>query len=317
MEARQRPPEFADARTMSATGAQVWRGRDVLDFHSLALALWAERWIIVSASILGALVALAAALLATPLYRAESVLAPSTAQRVSLGYAMGDLQPSLSAATNAGGVSVLARLGVDTSRAATEEAVAVLLSRELGDAFISDENLAPLFFDRSWANVFGRWTGSVDEPPTEQDAFEFFAKNVRRVIRDERTGFISLQITWRDPEVAAAWANDLVGRLNARLRERAIARANLSLQALEAALEVVTLTDAREALNTLVERQVNERLLASISDEYAFRIIDHALPPDKNDVVWPRTLLMLMVGTSVGFLVGLTLVMLAYVARGR
>jgi uncharacterized protein involved in exopolysaccharide biosynthesis len=265
---------------MSAIASQVWRGRDVLDFHSL-------------------------------------VLAPSTAQRVSLGYAMGDLQPSLSAATNAGSVNALTRLGLDTSRAATEEAVAVLLSRELGDAFISDENLAPLFFDRPWASFLGRWTGTTGEPPTEQDAFEFFSNSVRRVIRDERTGFISLQITWRDPEVAAAWANELVGRLNARLRERAIERANASLQALEEALAVVTLTDARQALNSLVERQLNERLLASISDEYAFRIIDHALPPDKNDVVWPRTLLMLIVGTSVGFLVGLTLVMVAYVARGR
>src|SRR5918995_1610561 len=117
---------------MSATAIYVWRGRNVLDFHSLALALWAGRWVIVTASVLGALAALVTAFLATPLYRAESVLVSSTAQRVSLGYSMGDLQPSLSAATNAGSVSALARLGVDTSRAATEEAVATLVSRDLG-----------------------------------------------------------------------------------------------------------------------------------------------------------------------------------------
>jgi uncharacterized protein involved in exopolysaccharide biosynthesis len=302
---------------MSATAAHVWRGREVLDFHSLALALWAGRWLIVTASVFGALAALLTTLLSTPLYRAESVLVPSTAQRVSLGYSMGDLQPSLSAATNAGGVSTLARLGVDTSRAATEEAVAMLLSRDLGARFISDENLAPLFFDTPWANVLGRWKAPVEKQPTEQDAFEFFDRKVRRVTRDERNGFITLQITWRDPEVAAAWANDLVGRLNAGMRERAIARTATSLEALEDALETATVTDARDAINSLVERQVNERLLASISEEYAFRIVDHALPPDRNDVVWPRTLLMLLVGTSIGLVVGLTLVMLAYAARNR
>jgi uncharacterized protein involved in exopolysaccharide biosynthesis len=301
---------------MSATAAHVWRGRDVLDFHSLALALWARRWVIMTASACGALAALLTALLATPLYRAESVLVPSTAERVSLGYSISDLQPSLSAAANAGGVSALARLGVDTSRAATEEAVALLLSRDLGNEFISDENLAPLFFDRSWANVLGRWK-VPEKQPTEQDAFKFFDQKVRRVARDERTGFVILQITWRDPEVAATWANDLVGRLNAHMRERAIARTATSLQALEDALEIATVTDTRDVINSLVQRQVNERLLASISDEYAFRIIDRALPPDKNDVVWPRTLLMLLVGTSIGLVAGLILVMFAYVASSR
>ncbi len=302
---------------MSATAAEVWRGRDVLDFHSLGLALWARRWVVVTASVFGALAALLTALLATPLFRAEAVLVPSTAQRVSLGYSMGDLQPSLSAAANASGVNALARLGVDTTRAATEEAIATLISREFGTRFISDENLAPLFFDRPWANVLGRWKVLAEKQRTEQDAFEFFDKNVRRVAGDARTGFITLQITWRDPEVAAAWANDLVGRLNAQMRERAIERTATSLQALEDAFETATATETRQAINSLVERQINERLLASISDEYAFRIIDRALPPDKNDAVWPRTLLMLIVGTSIGFVLGLTLVMLAYVSRSR
>jgi len=302
---------------MSATAAHVWRGRDVLDFHSLALALWAGRWVIVTVSVIGALVSLLTAFLTTPLYRAESVLVPSTAQRVSLGYSISDLQPSLSAATNAGSISALARLGGDTSRSATEEAVAVLLSRDLGNRFISDENLARLFIDRPWANVLGRWKGPVENQPTEQDAFEFFDKKVRRVTRNVGTGFITLQITWRDPEVAAAWANDLVGRLNAHMRERAIARTAASLQALEDALEITTVTDARDAINSLVEKQVNERLLASISEEYAFRVVDRAMPPDKDDTVWPRTLLMLLVGTSIGLVVGLTLVMSAYVAKSR
>jgi uncharacterized protein involved in exopolysaccharide biosynthesis len=219
---------------------------------------------------------------------------------------------------NAGGVSVLARLGVDTSRAATEEAVAVLLSRELGSKFISEENLAPLFFERPWAaNVFTRWKADVERQPSEQDSFEFFDRKVRRVTRDQRNGFITLQITWRDPDVAAAWANDLVGRLNAHLRERAVARTATSLQALEDALAIVTVNEAREAINSLIETQLNDRLLASISDEYAFRIVDRALPPDKDDIVWPRTLLMLLVGTSIGLAVGLILVMFAYMARSR
>jgi uncharacterized protein involved in exopolysaccharide biosynthesis len=105
--------------------------------------------------------------------------------------------------------------------------------------------------------------------------------------------------------------------LNAHLRERAVARTATSLQALEDALAIVTVNEAREAINSLIETQLNDRLLASISDEYAFRIVDRALPPDKDDIVWPRTLLMLLVGTSIGLAVGLILVMFAYMARSR
>ena len=62
-----------EARTMSATAAHAWRGCGVLDFQSLALALWEGHWIIVTA-LVGALAALLTALLTTPLDRAEPVL---------------------------------------------------------------------------------------------------------------------------------------------------------------------------------------------------------------------------------------------------
>ena len=120
-------PRHAEVLTMSATAADVWRGRDILDFYSLALGLWGRRWAIVTASALGAAVALLAAFLTTPLYRAQAVLVSTASQRVSLGYSMATQQPSLSSVTNAGSVTALARLGGDTSRAATEEAIATLL----------------------------------------------------------------------------------------------------------------------------------------------------------------------------------------------
>ena len=42
------------------------------------------------------------------------------------------------------------------------------------------------------------------------------------VDEDKKSGLITLSITWKDPQVAANWANDLVKQLNEQLREQAI-----------------------------------------------------------------------------------------------
>ena len=301
---------------MSATAVYEWRGRQALDFYSLALAIWAGLWFIVATSFVCSFALVMVSYYVTPLFLAEAVLVPSTSERVSLGYSMGNLQPSLSGATNVGSVNALTRLGVDTSRSATEEAVATLFSRELVDQFIRENNLAPLFFASRWDEASKQWKVPVEEQPTEADAFEFFNSKVRTLARDARTGFVTLQIRWRDPETAAAWANDLVERLNAHLRTQAIARSAKSLESLENLLAAATLRDDRDAINRMLAAQVNERMLANVSEEYAFRVIDHALPPDKHDRVWPPSrVLVLIAGGTIGFVLGVALIMLAYAVR--
>ena len=42
-------------------------------------------------------------------------------------------------------------------------------------------------------------------------------------MEQEKSGLITLSISWNDPYVAAQWANDLVKQLNEQLREQAIA----------------------------------------------------------------------------------------------
>ena len=45
-------------------------------------------------------------------------------------------------------------------------------------------------------------------------------KSILSVDEDKKSGLISLSISWKDPEVAAEWANDLVKQLNEQLREK-------------------------------------------------------------------------------------------------
>lgn len=286
---------------MSAFTRVTWRGREVLDFYMLLLQLWRGRWWIIATTVGMALLARFYASTTTELYQGTVVLSPVSAQRISMGYSIGRTQtPTL---PTAGGVAALTRLGQETSQSVTEEALAVLESREFVYRFINDLNLTPILF-AEWDAETETWKTPDGDPSTQADAFEFFTSNVMRLERDRRTGLMILQITWRDREAAAAWANELVKRLNQEMRERAIARADALLGYLNDELRSATAVESRDSMNELVETEVNERMLASVSDEFAFRVVDRALAPPKGEIVWPPTFLLMVAGGMFGSMVG-------------
>jgi uncharacterized protein involved in exopolysaccharide biosynthesis len=57
-----------------------------------------------------------------------------------------------------------------------------------------------------------------------------------------------------------------------------------------------------------MENQINEAMVANVTDEYALRVVDRALAPDVRDPVSPRKLLIVGVGIVSGLAIGLFLV---------
>jgi uncharacterized protein involved in exopolysaccharide biosynthesis len=177
--------------------------------------------------------------------------------------------------------------------------LAVLRSREFTEAFIREEALLPVLFDER------RFGG--DDAPTPAKAYRFFDREVRAIARDTRSGLVTVQIEWRDPILAAEWANKLVQRLNAEMRARAIAKTNAAVGFLEKELAATTIVDTREAITRLMEAQINQRMLANVTEEYALRVVDKALPPDDDDPVRPRRLFLAVISAAVGLLLAVLL----------
>jgi uncharacterized protein involved in exopolysaccharide biosynthesis len=274
------------------------------DLAELMATLWAGRlWIVAGAALL-ALLAAAAAFVMTPVYRSTAVLIATDTGRNSLSSSLGSSLGSL------GGLAALANINLGSSGAATEEALAVLTSRQFTDAFISDTNLLPILFSKKWDSASNRWKGPPDKQPTASAGFRYFDRSVRSVTQDKKTGLISLQIDWKDPNLAALWANELVNRLNAEMQRRAISQADASLGFLNKELARTSVTETRSAINRLIEAQINGRMMASVTEQYAFRVVDPAVPPDRSDMVKPRRLVMIAVGGLLGLLVSCVLVAL-------
>lgn len=278
-------------------------GSDV-DLRTLLRLLWSRRWLILGSALLFTALLGAVAFLTRPVYRATTVLVPANVE----GGGAGGIGAMLG---QFGGLASLA--GVNLGGGAnndTEVSLAVLRSREFTEAFIRDRNLLPLIFEECWDADANRWKGDKEDWPTLAQGYKEFDREIRSVAFDRKTGLVTLQVDWRDPEVAADWANDLIARANAEMRRRAVAESRASVEYLEKELATTITVDTRNAISRLMEAQIKQRMLANVTVEYAFRVIDRALAPDLKDMIRPKRLLLVAFGFVLGLLVGVIFVLL-------
>jgi uncharacterized protein involved in exopolysaccharide biosynthesis len=159
-----------------------------------------------------------------------------------------------------------------------------------------------LFADR-WDTASGKWKAEM-KPPTQSDAYELFDKRVRIVDDDTESGLVRLAIEWTDPVLAARWANLLVDRLNELMRRRAIDEAERSLEYLRTQITEVSSIEVQQALYNLVESQLKQSMMANVQKQFAFKVIDPAVAPDRNKYIKPKRLFIVFSGLVLGAIVG-------------
>jgi uncharacterized protein involved in exopolysaccharide biosynthesis len=247
------------------------------------LALIARRWLLIGVIVVACTgLGVAAALLMTPVYRAEILVMPAD------GDDSGGTLSSLAAQFG----SLASLVGDNLSGGGDrEEALALLGSRALATQFISDSGLLPVFFADKWDSAAQRWVVEGDDAPTMADAYKLFNESIRGISVNSQTGLITLSIEWTDPDLAAAWANELIARVNASMRDRTIEEAERSIEFLNKEIDKTSVVDLRAAIFSLVESQVKRIMLANARDQYAFKIIDPAVPAEKDQFVRPRRML--------------------------
>jgi uncharacterized protein involved in exopolysaccharide biosynthesis len=269
---------------------------DGMDLRIIVSRLAAHAWWLLASVIFFTAACTTAAFVLTPIYRASSVLIPAKSDKdTDSGSGLGGI----------GGVASLVGINLSGSDSLTEEALAVLKSREFTQKFIDDRNLIPVLYAKIWDSQSGKWKVDELHQPTPAKAYRYFNKKIRVITEEKKTSLITLNIDWTDRKLAADWANDLIQRLNLEMRKREMARADSAVSYLEKEFETTTAVATREAIGHLIEIQVKQRMLAAVTQEFAFRVIDHATAPDRDDRHFPNRLLMTAAGPFVGLLVGI------------
>lgn len=201
------------------------------------------------------------------------------------GSESGQLGKLGSLASQFGGIASLA--GISLPNNSKEwQSVAVLESEALTENFIKQNNLLPVLFAKQWDAGANRWKVSGKDTPTLWKANRYF-KSVRTVDVDPKTSIITLKIKWRNAAQAAAWANGLVQMANDYLRNKAIAESEASIAYLNQEAARTTVVEAREAIFSVLEAEIDKAMLARGTKEYAFNILDPAFAPEKPSSV-PR-----------------------------
>jgi uncharacterized protein involved in exopolysaccharide biosynthesis len=266
---------------------------DEVRLKDLWLTIWRGKWIVSFAAIGTAVVAVALTLVITPEYRASVLVAPVTETAGASTLA--------SLASQFAGVAALAGVDLTGSGSRTAEAVATLESRAFTENFIRERKLMPALFADDWDAATGRWRVEAEDRPRMWNAFQRF-DSIRELEQDVQTGLITVTVNWTDPTLAATWANGLITDVNQMMRDRAIRESQQNLDFLQTELQTSSQVPLQSTIYSLIEVQMQNSMLANVNQQYAFRVIDPAVVPEKR--YWPNRLVFAVLGLFAGLVIG-------------
>lgn len=226
------------------------------------------------------------ALVATSLFRADVTMISNQAE----GEALGNL------ARQYGAIASLAGINVGSSSATvvtdTDRSLAILTSRSFIEEFAVRRNIKPILFKELWDGDKKEWEDGLE--PTAAQTYEVMSNDVIEINIDRRTNLISFSVVWSDPKTAADWANQMIEDLNEKIRSEEVAEYRQSISFVEEQLneyqQDYVLSDLvsqsskltlKRVMLSLVEELTKKVMVANVRDEYAFKIIDPAVVPEK------------------------------------
>ena len=236
-----------------------------------------------------------AALLISPRFEATVLMAPSNSSSALSSAAAGGLS----------GLASIAGIAIPQDDN-TVVNVARLESQLFTLHFVREHGIDKEMYPKLLNPDSGEWL--ADSEPSGAQVFKDFERKYRRINVDASTGLVSLSILWPNPETAAKIANEMAAAINQEIRELAVEESQRSIQYLENQLSKTNILEIEQVIFRLMEEQFKSRMMAEVDPEFAFKVIDPAQPPDANDPVQPKVLMMLLIGLLVGMLLSIFLV---------
>jgi uncharacterized protein involved in exopolysaccharide biosynthesis len=267
------------------------QSEDSISISDIARAIAPIKWPLLIGAICGAGIGLGSSWLFTPIYRATTTMLPTKSPESS--NALGGI------ASQVGGLAALAGInmqGNDNQVASSE----YLRSNTLASRFIDSHRMMPMLFPDKWDARRGDWIPNRSGPPTESAGVRKFHTNIVKISEDKRTSLLTLTFDLSDPNLAYHWANEFVSMANDGLRSRAILDAKNTISYLNGEIDKTQSIQVKESLYKIIEVQYRTLALANSREDYAFRVVDAAVMPDREDKVFPKRALFGLAGLIVG-----------------
>lgn len=294
---------------------------DEIDLAELWHAIWSGKLLILIISAVFAISSVLYAINQPNIYKATTLLAPTSDQGGASGLAK--------MAGQFGGLASLA--GINLGGGGTDKtglALEVLKSRVFLESFIDKHQLlVPLMAAKNWDlnsntliinnDVYNEttktWVREVKAPkkpePSPWQAYKAF-KDILSITTDKESGMIILAIEHYSPEIATQWLKWLVNDINSTMREQDKIEAQNSIDYLTKKLQETQLSDMQTVFYQLIEEQTKTIMLAEVSKEYVLKTIDPANAPEEK--AKPKRALIVVLGTMLGGILSVLIVLIRY-----
>lgn len=255
-------------------------------FSNILAYFFSKKWWVLLTISISIILAFVFIVLTPKKYLANAQVLPVESSKGNIGSLMGQFS----------GLAGVA--GLDLSSASGGKVnLAILQSKSFIISFIDKRSLVvPLLAVKGWDKKEDKliydtsqyipqehkWVRVVSEPytqePSLQEAYEAFIK-IFHVRKNSETGIVTVGIEYYSPEIARKWVDWLIHDVNAAIANRHIMKADNSLRYLYLQLELTKLEKVKALLYKLIEEQIHTKMLAKVSNEYAFSVIDSAIAP--------------------------------------
>ena len=294
-----------------------------IDLSQLLSSFWAGRWVVLSVTSVAIVAAIILALNSPSFYTAHALLAPSDQTDSA----------STSLMQQYAGLASLAGVNIQSGQTGskTQLGIELMSSRSFIGGFVARRGLAAdLVAVDSWdkstdslvydIDVYDpssdQWVDSADEKdsrgPSLLRIYDAFLENLK-VTSDPKTGFVRVAIKHKSPEVAANWVNWLVEDVNDTLRSQAVSESRRSIVFLEEQVAKTAVADLQKVFFGLIQSQTERMMLAEVREEFVFKVIDPAVPPEVRSE--PNRRLIVAGGAAGGFMLSLTILMIGGLMR--
>jgi uncharacterized protein involved in exopolysaccharide biosynthesis len=274
-------------------------GEDEIDLLELWRVVWKRRKLIVRIVSAVVLMTIVVSLFMTNIYQAEAVIVPVETKNGGGGMA------SALMSQMGGGFGGL--IGLPESSSSMEIGL-LLESKVLRKKIINDYNLLPILFPEQWDQEKKVWKkgsgwslnplafiskligamkpadkkGVKKDPgiPDELDGLRML-ENLVKINKNKKDNYITISVQFDDPDTAAAMVGYFLMALNDHMSKEAKRVATMNKKYLEEQLSQTNDPLIQQKIYNMIAQQMETSMMAAVKENFAFKIIDPPLVPDK------------------------------------
>ena len=162
------------------------------------------------------------------------------------------------------------------------------------------------------------WVREVAAPrspkPSSQEAHKEFLRALS-ISKNSESGLITITVEHLSPHVAQRWLTMIITRVSETIRQADIDEAKQSIEFLANLRDETKLIALDEVFAQLIEEQTKKIMLASVSRDYVFEVIEPPYAPELRSS--PNRLLIVVLGFLLGCFVAIFVVFVRYTWLAR